>query len=134
MASKKSSKNGKYLVIVESPAKSRTINKYLGSDFVVMASLGHVRDLPGKSMSVDIENGFKPTYEVLTSSRKTISQLKKAASTARMVYLATDMDREGEAIAWHVAEALGLKPGEYTRVVFNQITKKAIQEAFANTQ
>ena len=124
--------SGKKLVIVESPAKAKTINKYLGSDFVVKASLGHVRDLPGKEMSVDIDNGFTPTYEISPSSKKTITELRKHAKTAPMVYLATDMDREGEAIAWHLSEALKLDGDRYARVIFNQITKTAIDQAFAN--
>ena len=133
MVKTKTAGNGKNLVIVESPAKAKTINKYLGSDFVVKASMGHVRDLPGKSMSVDIENKFEPTYEISASSQKTITELRKVAKTSPMVYLATDMDREGEAIAWHLHEALGLDSDRYERVVFNQITKTAIQQAFANS-
>ena len=120
------------MVIVESPAKAKTINKYLGTDYTVMASMGHVRDLPGKTLAVDVNNSFEPTYEVIPGRAKTIAALKKAAKTADLVYLATDLDREGEAIAWHLAEALGVEPQQTRRVVFNAITKGAIQQAFAN--
>lgn len=132
MATKKTSKNGRSLVIVESPAKAKTINKYLGDSYTVMASMGHVRDLPGKSLSVDVNNSFEPTYEVIPGRAKTIASLKKAAKGAELVYLATDLDREGEAIAWHLAEALAVPPEQARRVVFNAITKAAIQQAFAN--
>ncbi len=122
----------KALVIVESPAKAKTINKYLGPDFEVRASMGHIRDLPSKGLNVDIENNFEPTYEITTGRRKTVADLKSIAKKCQTVYLATDLDREGEAIAWHLAEALGLKD-EYTwRVVFNAITKNDIEKAFAN--
>ncbi len=100
--------NGKHLVIVESPAKAKTINKYLGDDYVVRASMGHVRDLPSKGMGVDLET-FEPEYEVLESRQgKVISELKKLAKDSDDIYLATDLDREGEAIAWHLKEALGI--------------------------
>jgi DNA topoisomerase I len=127
---KNSQPNGKSLVIVESPAKAKTINKYLGSDFVVKASMGHVRDLPERDLGIDIENDFRPTYHVVGSRKKTIDTLKKAAKDSPIVYLATDLDREGEAIAWHLAEALDLDPERTRRVVFNEITKTAIKEAF----
>ncbi len=131
---------GKQLVIVESPSKAKTINKYLGGDYVVMASLGHVRDLPSKSPKgvkapvpgVDLEHGFEPTYEVLEGKTKTISDLKKAAKAASEVWFATDLDREGEAIAWHLAEELGIPPAQAKRVMFAAITKDEIQRAFAN--
>ncbi len=131
---------GKQLVIVESPAKAKTINKYLGSGFVVQASVGHIRDLPTRSSKgdkqpvpgVDIEHGFKPTYEVLASKSKTVADLKKAARGASDVWFATDLDREGEAIAWHLAEVLGIKPKQAKRVVFNAITQQAVHKAFAN--
>jgi len=131
---------GKQLVIVESPAKAKTINKYLGSGFVVQASVGHIRDLPTRSNKgdkqpvpgVDIEHGFKPTYEVLASKSKTVADLKKAARGASDVWFATDLDREGEAIAWHLAEVLGIKPAQAKRVVFNAITQQAVHKAFAN--
>jgi DNA topoisomerase-1 len=122
----------KSLVIVESPAKAKTINKYLGPDFEVKASMGHIRDLPSKGINVDIENNFEPTYEITTGRRKTVADLKSIAKKCKTVYLATDLDREGEAIAWHLSEALGLKDEDTFRVVFNAITKQDIQKAFAN--
>jgi DNA topoisomerase-1 len=122
----------KSLVIVESPAKAKTINKYLGPDFEVKASMGHIRDLPSKGINVDIENNFEPTYEITTGRRKTVAELKSIAKKCKTVYLATDLDREGEAIAWHLSEALGLKEEDTFRVVFNAITKQDIQKAFAN--
>ncbi len=120
------------LVVVESPAKAKTINKYLGSDYIVKASMGHVRDLPGHGLAVDIENNFAPTYELVPSRKKVIGELRKLAEKCDTVYLATDLDREGEAIAWHLAQALGIDESKALRVVFNEITKGAIQEAFAN--
>lgn len=161
---------GKSLVIVESPAKAKTINKYLGKDYVVKSSIGHIRDLPsggGKEvdakaraeqaartrkmsaeekaahreqkaraqlvtrMGVDPENGWKAQYEILPGKEKVIEELRKLAKQSDTVYLATDLDREGEAIAWHLSEAIGGDKNKYQRVVFNEITKKAIQEAFA---
>ena len=161
---------GKSLVIVESPAKAKTINKYLGNDFVVKSSIGHIRDLPtggGKEidtkaraeqaaktrkmsveekvahreqkaqsqlvtrMGVDPENGWKAQYEILPGKEKVVDELRKLAKQADTIYLATDLDREGEAIAWHLSEAIGGDKEKYRRVVFNEITKKAIQEAFA---
>ena len=125
-----SSKN-KSLVIVESPAKAKTINKYLGRDFEVKASMGHVRDLPSKGLSVDVENGFEPTYEITPGKKRTVNALRSAARHCDRLYLATDLDREGEAIAWHLAQILQIPEEKTFRVVFNSITKKAIQEAFA---
>jgi DNA topoisomerase-1 len=122
----------KSLVIVESPAKAKTINKYLGPDFEVKASMGHIRDLPPKGINVDIENNFEPTYEITPGRRKTVADLKSLAKKCKTVYLATDLDREGEAIAWHLAEALNLKDENTFRVVFNAITKNDIQKAFSN--
>jgi DNA topoisomerase-1 len=124
-------KNGKNLVIVESPAKAKTINKYLGDGFVVKASMGHVRDLPSKGMGVDLKT-FEPEYEVLQSRGKVVSELKKLAKDAPDIYLATDLDREGEAIAWHLKEALGIPDARVKRVIFNAITKSEIQKAFKN--
>ena len=122
-------KTGKKLVIVESPAKAKTINKYLGTDYVVKASMGHVRDLPSKGMGVDLES-FEPTYEVLKSRDKVMKELRTLAKSADEIWLATDLDREGEAIAWHLKEALNI-PNEATkRVIFNAITKSEIQKAF----
>ncbi len=122
----------KSLVIVESPAKAKTINKYLGPDFEVKASMGHIRDLPPKGINVDIENNFEPTYEITPGRKKTVADLKAVAKKCKTVYLATDLDREGEAIAWHLAEALNLKDDDTFRVVFNAITKNDIQKAFSN--
>ncbi|MGO3645413.1 MAG: type I DNA topoisomerase, partial [Pseudoalteromonas sp.] len=159
---------GKSLVIVESPAKAKTINKYLGKDFIVKSSVGHVRDLPtsgsGKSksaatktpaevrkmapedkaaykkqrdytnlvtrMGIDPEKGWEPHYEILPGKEKVVQELKKLAENADQIYLATDLDREGEAIAWHLEQIIGGDPQKYKRVVFNEITKNAIQAAF----
>ncbi|HUT31565.1 MAG TPA: type I DNA topoisomerase [Sedimentisphaerales bacterium] len=121
----------KSLVIVESPAKAKTINKYLGPEFEVKSSMGHVRDLPSKGLSVDIENGFKPTYEIMPGKKRTVLSLKAAARNCRDLYLATDLDREGEAIAWHLAQILGVPEEKTYRVIFNAITHSAIKRAFA---
>ncbi|HRS75364.1 MAG TPA: toprim domain-containing protein, partial [Anaerolineaceae bacterium] len=107
---KKEKSTGKCLVIVESPAKAKTINRYLGSGYDVHASMGHVRDLPSKGLSVDIEHGFTPTYEISPGRRKTVTSLKAAAKQSDQLFLATDLDREGEAIAWHLSEVLGFPP------------------------
>ncbi len=125
-------KSGMALVIVESPAKAKTINKYLGASYTVKASMGHVRDLPEKGIGVDIENQFEPTYEVLSSRKKLVSELKSIVRSVDEVYLATDLDREGEAIAWHLSQALNLDQRAVKRVVFNEITKAAILKAFEN--
>ncbi len=122
--------SGKSLVIVESPAKAKTINKYLGKGFVVRASMGHIRDLPKGRFGLDLEHGFEPEYTTIRGKGKVISELKKIATAAKAVYLAPDMDREGEAIAWHLREALELPEKKTFRVVFNEITKNAILEAF----
>lgn len=119
----------KNLVIVESPAKAKTIEKYLGKDYTVLSSFGHIRDLPKKHMNVDIENNFKPTYEVSPDKKKTVSALKKAVKAADTVWLASDSDREGEAIAWHLKEALGLRDETLKRIVFHEITQPAIEAA-----
>ncbi len=129
---------GKQLVIVESPAKAKTINKYLGGDFHVMASVGHVADLPAKAAKgtkqpvpgVDLEHDFEPSYEILPEKKKTVSDLKAAAKKASAVWFATDLDREGEAIAWHLAQALGVDPTKAKRVIFNAITRTEIERAF----
>jgi len=121
----------KELVIVESPAKAKTINRYLGARFKVMASMGHIRDLPPNDLGIDLERNFEPVYQVLDEKRRYVAGLKKAADHARTVYLATDLDREGEAIAWHLIYALDLEPARARRVVFNEITRSAIQAAFA---
>jgi DNA topoisomerase-1 len=121
----------KRLLIVESPAKARTIQQYLGSDYEVLASVGHVRDLPKSNKdAVDIEDGFKPRYVISPDKRDVIEKIKKAAAKADEIFLATDPDREGEAIAWHVKEAVGLKSPQ--RVVFHEITKAAVEEAIAH--
>jgi len=120
----------KELVIVESPAKAKTLTKLLGSRYSVKASLGHVRDLPQKGLGVDVRNGFAPKYVLLEGKRSVVRGLKEAARAASAVYLATDPDREGEAISWHLIEAVGLKGKPTHRVVFHEITKEAIQEAF----
>jgi DNA topoisomerase-1 len=122
-------KTGKLLVIVESPAKAKTINKYLGDAYIVKASMGHVRDLPSKGMGVDLKT-FVPDYEVLESRSKVIGELRKLAKDSDKVYLATDLDREGEAIAWHLKETLGISDARAQRVIFNAITKSEIQKAF----
>ena len=161
---------GKSLVIVESPAKAKTINKYLGNDFVVKSSIGHIRDLPTSAksgpvdpkerakaaaitrklspekkkihkakkskeqlinrMGINPEKDWEAQYEILPGKEKVVAELKKLAETADFVYLATDLDREGEAIAWHLRESIAAAPEKYKRVVFNEITKKAITEAF----
>ncbi|MEK9605367.1 MAG: type I DNA topoisomerase, partial [Gammaproteobacteria bacterium] len=147
---------GKSLVIVESPAKAKTINKYLGSNYVVKSSVGHIRDLPTsgsatsektaksstlskeekakqqliRRMGVDPEHGWKARYEILPGKEKVVAELKKLASQADHIYLATDLDREGEAIAWHLQETIGGDPSKYQRVTFSEITKSAIEAAF----
>ena len=123
----------KNLVIVESPAKAKTIEKYLGSDFKVLSSVGHIRSIPKKAkdggQAIDIKNGFKTEYEIDPEKKKVIAELKKAAKDAKTVWLATDEDREGEAIAWHLCEVLKLDPKTTNRIVFHEITKDAITEA-----
>ena len=131
---------GKRLVIVESPAKARTINKYLGADYVVKASVGHIRDLPSKNPKgdkrpvpgVDLDSDFAPTYTVLEGKSKTVNELKRAAKNAAEIWFATDLDREGEAIAWHLAQLLDVEPEQAKRVVFNAITRDEIKRAFSN--
>ncbi|KAF0198232.1 MAG: DNA topoisomerase I [Bacteroidetes bacterium] len=122
----------KNLVIVESPAKAKTIEGFLGKDFIVKSSFGHVRDLSKKQLGVDVENDFKPTYEVSADKTKLIKELRKLASEAEVVWLASDEDREGEAISWHLAEALSLDMKKTRRIVFHEITKSAISEAIEN--
>lgn len=120
------------LIIVESPAKAKTIQKFLGKDFIVKSSFGHIRDLQDKSLSVDIENGFKPEYVVPADKKHLVADLKKAAENVGTVWLASDEDREGEAISWHLTETLGLDPGKTHRIVFHEITKDAIVNAIKN--
>jgi DNA topoisomerase-1 len=119
----------KNLVIVESPAKAKTIEGYLGKDFVVKSSFGHVRDLASKGLAIDIENDFKPNYEVSADKKAIVSELKKLTKEAEVVWLATDEDREGEAISWHLYETLGLEKKDTKRITFNEITKSAILSA-----
>ena len=124
------------LVIVESPAKAKTINKYLGKDYIVLASYGHIRDLPSKNGSVDPENDFKMLWEIDSFSKKYLKEITEAAKESAKIILATDPDREGEAIAWHVKEFLDekkiLKDKKVERVVFNEITKKAVTHGIDN--
>ena len=122
----------KNLVIVESPTKARTIEKFLGSDYVIASSYGHVRDLPKGELGVDVENNFKPKYVIPTKARKNLNILKKEAEKADIVILATDEDREGEAIAWHLEETLKANKKKTQRIAFHEITEGAIKEALKN--
>ena len=122
----------KKLMIVESPHKAETIGKFLGSDFTVMSSKGHIRDLQKRGMSIDIDDDFKPVYEIPDDKKELVRQLKAATKKADMVYLASDEDREGEAIAWHLSEVLGLDPTDSRRIVFHEITKPAVLKALEN--
>ena len=117
------------LVIVESPAKANTIKGYLGSSYKVIASKGHVRDLPKSTLGIDVKNGFEPHYINIRGKGDIIKELKKEAKTAKKIYLATDPDREGEAISWHIANQLGIPADKECRVTFNEITKNAVKEA-----
>src|SRR3989344_5598638 len=122
---------GKKLLIVESPAKARTIQQYLGKEYIVLASVGHVRDLPKSNKdAVDIDAGFVPRYVITPGKKEVIERIQKAADEASEVFLATDPDREGEAISWHIKEAVGLKKPH--RVVFHEITKSAVEEALSH--
>src|SRR5947199_9910673 len=120
------------LVIVESPTKAKTIGKYLGRGYTVKATVGHVRDLPQRKLGVDVDNGFTPEYVPIKEKAKTLAEIKKAANASERVLIATDPDREGEAIAWHVAESLGNGGGKVRRVLFHEITKDAVTQALAN--
>src|SRR5207244_654602 len=113
----------KNLVIVESPAKAKTINKYLGSEYKVLASMGHVRDLPKSKLGVDVDEGFEPVYEPILARKKVIAELKSAAKDATDIYIATDPDRDGEAIGWHLAEGRGGERKKTHRLTSNEITK-----------
>src|SRR5687768_11166302 len=117
----------KDLIIVESPAKTKTLSSFLGSGYEVRASMGHVRDLPKSKLGVDPEHDFEPSYTVIPERKTVIADLKKAAKDSRNIYLASDPDREGEAIAWHLAEVLGTP--NIKRIQFNEITKRAVQDA-----
>ena len=119
------------LVIVESPAKAKTIEKFLGSNYTVKSSIGHIRDMPKKDMGIDLDNNFQPTYKVTSDKKKVVTELKKSVKSAEKVFLATDEDREGEAIAWHLQQALSLSENT-PRIVFNEITKGAISQAIDN--
>ena len=120
---------GKSLVIVESPAKAKTIGKYLGRDYQVKASVGHIMDLPKSKLGVDVENGFTAEYHVIPGKSKVVEELRKAAKDKERIYLASDPDREGEAIAWHIADKIDKKGKKVYRLLLNEITKKAVQEA-----
>ena len=123
---------GKNLVIVESPAKAGTIQKFLGNGFTVKSSFGHIRDLHDSELSIDVDNGFAPEYVIPADKKKVVSELKKAAKEADTVWLASDEDREGEAISWHLFETLGLDAEHTRRIVFHEITKNAILNAIEN--
>ncbi|MBR6672428.1 MAG: DNA topoisomerase I, partial [Alistipes sp.] len=120
------------LVIVESPAKAKTIEKFLGKDYIVKSSFGHIRDLSKKGLGIDIEAEFTPNYEILGDKKKVVEELSKLAEKANTVWLASDEDREGEAIAWHLAEVLELPVDKTKRIVFHEITKSAILNAIEN--
>ena len=122
----------KNLIIVESPAKAKTINKFLGKDYVVTSCYGHVRDLPDSGLNIDIENGFEPNYAVSEDKEKVIKELKKLAKDASDIYLATDEDREGEAISWHLCDVLKLNPKKAKRITYTEVTEEAIKDAVAN--
>ena len=127
----------KNLVIVESPSKSKTIEKYLGKDYKVVSSKGHIRDLStsGKfGFGVDIDNEFKPDYKIIKGKKKIVTELKKDVKNSDFVYLATDPDREGEAISWHLYDALGLSDKDYERIVFNEITRDVILNSFSKAR
>ena len=122
----------KNLVIVESPAKAKTIEKFLGDEYKVLSSYGHIRDLKKKEFSIDVAKGYQPTYEIPEDKKKLVKELKAEAKKADMVWLASDEDREGEAISWHLFEVLGLDPKKTKRIVFHEITKSAILKAIEN--
>ena len=122
----------KSLIVVESPTKVKTIKKFLGSGFDVVASMGHIKDLPKSTLGIDLEKNFEPTYSVIEAKKKTIDELTKAAKNAENIYLAPDPDREGEAIAWHISEVVNAKNKNIYRVLFNDLTKKTVLEAINN--
>lgn len=130
MAAKKTTeKDFKYLVIVESPAKSKTLTKILGKDYLVKSSIGHIRDLPAKGLGIDVKSNFEPTYEVMSGKKKVVDELNEYAKKAEKVFLASDPDREGEAISWHLSEIIKKKKSDMTRISFNQITPNAVLKA-----
>ncbi|MBW1847730.1 MAG: type I DNA topoisomerase, partial [Deltaproteobacteria bacterium] len=124
----------KPLVVVESPTKVKTLKKYIGKEYNIVASVGHIKDLPSKELGIDIESGFKPIYKTIPGKQKVISSLKKAAKDVSDIYLAPDPDREGEAIAWHIADVLAQKGRKFHRVLFHEITKKAVQDAIKSPE
>jgi len=124
----------KKLLIVESPAKIKTISKFLGKDYKIMASYGHVRDLPSRTLGVDLKKNFEPTYANMKDKAKVIKELKTFSKTAEEIYIATDPDREGEAIAWHIINAIKVPDSKIKRIVFNEITKTAIQQAISESR
>ena len=124
----------KNLVIVESPTKAKTVSKMLGSDYKVVASVGHIRDLPKSKMGIDIDNNFEPEYINVRGKASKIKELKELYKNSKNVYLATDPDREGEAISWHIAYLLGLDVNEKNRIEFHEITKKSIKESIKNSR
>ena len=117
------------LVVVESPAKAKTINKFLGKDYLVKACMGHVRDLPEDELGIDLKNGFRPRYVTVKGKGKILRELRKAADEASTIFLATDPDREGEAIAWHVAHEIARDRRDVHRILFNEITERTIKKA-----
>ena len=122
------------LIVVESPTKVKTIKKYLGNDYEVRASMGHIKDLPKKTIGIDLKNNFEPEYQVIDTKKKVVAELKKAAKPVSRIYLAPDPDREGEAIAWHIADVIGTKGKEVKRVLFTDLTKNTIIEALKHPQ
>ncbi len=122
----------KNLIIVESPAKAKTINKFLGDDYVVTSCYGHIRDLPDSGLNIDVANNYAPNYEVSEEKKDVIKELKKLAKGAKDIYLATDEDREGEAISWHLCDVLGLNPKNAKRITYTEVTESAIKEAVAH--
>ena len=125
---------GKSLVVVESPGKAKTINKILGSDFVVKSCMGHVRDLPPKELGIDLDDNFRPSYVTIRGKGKVITELRKAAKSVESIYLATDPDREGEAIAWHVGQEITKKEGKLRRILFNEITPRAVRDSIEHSK
>ena len=124
----------KSLLIVESPTKAKTLERYLGKDFIVKASVGHVKDLPKNKLGIDLEHQFQPEYQALRGKKSILKELSQAAAKAKTIYLGPDPDREGEAIAWHIAEELGSKDKPVYRVLFHELTQKAIEEALAHPE
>ena len=122
----------KALVVVESPAKAKTIKKYLGPGYDVKSSVGHIKDLPAKELGVTVDEGFKPDYRIIQGKEKIVKELSAAARKVSTIFLATDPDREGEAIAWHLSEALNKPAGNIFRVLFNELTERTIKEAIAH--